>query len=104
MPGYLLSPDLVVRDASGFVPLLYRQPVPFLASLFGLFRVPDYLGSEVVATGWYRRLPGPAVELRRVTRVADGRSSRTWEWVARYAASMLLAAAGVIVMLVGLGR
>jgi hypothetical protein len=27
-PGYMLSPDLVVQDRSGFVPLKYRQPIP----------------------------------------------------------------------------
>src|SRR5205085_867057 len=29
MPGYVLSPDLVLQDTSGFVTLLYRQPIPF---------------------------------------------------------------------------
>jgi Zn-dependent protease with chaperone function len=101
-PGYVLSPDLVVQDGSGFVPLLYRQPIPFAAALFGLFRVDKFMGQDVVARGWYRRTPGPVIELRDV-RAADGRTARTWEWVARYAASILLAVAGVIVMLAGVG-
>jgi len=100
-PGYVLSPDLVVADSSGFVPLLYRQPIPFAASLFGLFRAEGFMGQQVEARGWYRRMPGPVIELREV-RAADGRSARTWEWVARYAAAGVLVVAGVIVMLVGL--
>jgi hypothetical protein len=60
------------------------------------------MGQDVVARGWYRRTPGPVIELRDV-RAADGRTARTWEWVARYAASILLAVAGVIVMLAGVG-
>src|SRR5436305_8014977 len=36
MPGYVLSPDLVVQDSTGFVPLLYSQPLPLRASLFPL--------------------------------------------------------------------
>jgi len=100
MPGYLLSPDLVVADASGFVPLLYRQPIPFAAAWFGLFRAEAFQGQEVVARGWYRRLPGPVIELRDV-RAADGRKARSWEWVARYAAAALLALAGVALMLAG---
>jgi heat shock protein HtpX len=101
-PGYVLSPDLVVQDKSGFVPLLYRQPLPLWASLFGLFKAKEFLGQEVVARGWYRRLPGPAIELREV-RVTDGRRARAWTWMARSAASWLVLAAGVIVMLAGLG-
>ena len=100
MPGYVLSPDLVVADRSGFVPLLYRQPLPFAASFFGLFRAQAFLGQEVEARGWYRRLPGPAIELRDV-RAADGRRARTWEWVARYAAAAVLVAVGVALMLAG---
>lgn len=101
MPGYVLSPDLVVADSSGFVPLLYRQPLPLAASLFGLFRASAFLGQDVVARGWYRRLPGPAIELRDV-HAAGGQRARSWEWVARYAGSVLLVFAGVAIMLVGL--
>jgi Zn-dependent protease with chaperone function len=100
-PGYVLSPDLVIQDTSGFVPLLYRQPIPFAAALFGLFRAPAWLGQEVVARGWYRRMPGPVVELREV-RSADGNRARSFEWIARYVASGLVLAAGIVLMLVGL--
>lgn len=101
MPGYILSPDLVIADDSGFVPLLYRQPLPFVAEIFGLFRAGAFQGQDVVARGWYRRLPGPAIELRDVHAV-NGRKARSWEWVARYAASVVLILVGVGIMLVGL--
>ena len=100
-PGYVLSPDLVVQDSSGFVPLLYRQPIPLARAWFGLFRVASFMGQEVAARGWYRRMPGPVVELREVVTV-DGRRARTWEWLARYAAAAVLVAAGVIVLLLGI--
>ena len=103
-PGYVLSPDLVVQDTSGFVPLLYRQPVPFLATLFGLFRAPAWMGQDVVARGWYRRMPGPVVELRQVTAADGSKRARSFQWVARYAASALVLFAGIIVMLVGFSR
>ncbi|HEX2063943.1 MAG TPA: hypothetical protein VHE80_05945, partial [Acidimicrobiales bacterium] len=101
MPGYVLSPDLVVQDGSGFVPLLYRQPLPLVASLFALFRAERYLGQEVVARGWYRRAPGPVVELREVV-AGDGTRSRSWLWAARYAGSVLLVVVGLVVAVVGL--
>ena len=100
-PGYVLSADLVVQDASGFVPLLYRQPVPFMAALFALFKAERYMGQEVVARGWYRRAPGPVIELREVW-ASDGTRSRSWEWMARFVASGLVLFAGVVVMLVAL--
>jgi len=100
-PGYVLSADLVVQDASGFVPLLYRQPVPFMAALFALFKADKYMGQEVVARGWYRRMPGPVIELREVW-ASDGTRSRSWEWMARFIVSGLVLLAGVVVMLLGL--
>jgi Zn-dependent protease with chaperone function len=102
MPGYVLSPDLVIADASGFVPLVYRQPIPFAATLFGLFRAGDFIGDDVVARGWYRRGPGPMIELRDVQRADGGRRrARTWWWAAAYAVSVGLIVAGVFVALAG---
>jgi Zn-dependent protease with chaperone function len=100
-PGYVLSPDLVVQDASGFVPLSYRQPIPFMAALFALFKAEKYMGQEVLARGWYRRMPGPVIELREVW-AADGTHSRSFEWMARFAVSGLVLFGGVVVMLLGL--
>jgi Zn-dependent protease with chaperone function len=100
MPGYVLSPDLVLQDTSGFVTLLYRQPIPLARGWFGLFRANSWLGQEVTARGWYRRMPGPLVELRDVR--AGDRRARTWEWVARYAAGFLALAAGVGLLIVSI--
>lgn len=101
MPGYVLSPDLVVQDSSGFVPLLYSQPLPLWGSLFALFKADKYFGQEVIAQGWYRRLPGPSVELRGVI-AGDGTQTKTYTWVTRYVASGLVLLVGLIVMAVGL--
>jgi Zn-dependent protease with chaperone function len=102
-PGYVLSPDLVVQDESGFVPLLYRQPIAFLATLFGLFRARQFIGEEVVARGWYRRMPGPVIELRDVRTVSgEGRKAKAWEWAARYVGSGALLLVGLLVAAVGL--
>ncbi len=100
-PGYLLSPDLVVQDESGFVPLLWRQPIPFARAWFGLTKVQAYLGQHVIASGWYHRNPGPVIEVRSV-RAADGRATKTWWWATCYAASAAVMAAGVIVALIGM--
>jgi Zn-dependent protease with chaperone function len=101
-PGYRLSPDLVLEDASGFVPLVYRQPVlPFLATLFGLLRAEKFIGQDVVARGWYRRTPGPSIELERLV-AADGRRARSFTPHFRYAGSAALLLAGILTTLAGL--
>jgi Zn-dependent protease with chaperone function len=101
-PGYRLCPDLVLEDESGFVPLVYRQPVfPFLATLFGLLRAEKFIGQEVIARGWYRRSPGPSIELERVF-APGGLEARSFTVQARYAGSALLLLVGVFLTLVGL--
>ncbi len=95
VPGYVLSPDVVVQDDSGFVPVLYQQPWPFARSIFGLLRVPDLIEQEVVVRGWYRRTPAPVLELRELV-PAQGRRVRGFVWVVAYALSVLLALVGGI--------
>jgi hypothetical protein len=75
--------------------------VRLLATAFGLLRAEKFIGQEVVARGWYRRMPGPVVELRDV-KAADGRIARSWRWRMRFVGSVLLALAGVIVVLASL--
>ncbi|MGF7238555.1 MAG: M48 family metalloprotease [Frankia sp.] len=94
-PGYVLSPDLVVQDESGFVPVLYTQPLPFVRDLFGLLEAGDYVGEPVLVRGWYRRAPYPAVELRDV-RAVDGQVDRGWQWVATYGLSLAVLIAGLL--------
>src|SRR5439155_803971 len=80
---------------------LAPHPVPFLASLFGLFQAKAFIGQDVVAQGWYRRGPGPVVELRRVT-AADGRHARCYTSTTRHAAAWVLVVAGVLTAVAGL--
>jgi Zn-dependent protease with chaperone function len=103
MPGFVLSPDMVVQDTSGFVPLHYLQPIPFARAWFGLFQAEKWMGRTVVARGWYRRLLGPVIELRDVRDAEpnETRRARTWAWVARKAAALAVLAVGVVVTVVG---
>ena len=102
MPGYVLSPDLVVQDDSGFVPLVYTNPLPFAREWFGLFRAERWFDREVVARGWYfRSAGGPKVELRDVRVVTGDHRARArgWDWIARHVAAAMVFAAGVIALL-----
>jgi Zn-dependent protease with chaperone function len=101
MPGYVLSPDLVLQDGSGFVPLLYRQPIPFSRALFALLKAGRYAEQEVLARGWYRRSPTPVVELRDIS-AADGTRTRSWQWAFDYLLGLGVGLAGLLVVAIGL--
>ncbi|MCW2579187.1 MAG: ATPase associated with various cellular 5 [Blastococcus sp.] len=83
MPGYRLSPDLVVQDGSGFLPVLYRQPWPFARAILGVLRAERFIDQDVVVRGRYRRNPAPILELRRLD-AADGSRIRGFLWVGAY--------------------
>lgn len=67
MPGYVLSPDLVVADESGFVPVVHSQPLPYARALFALARAGTFAERDVEVRGWYRREYGPAIELQSIS-------------------------------------
>lgn len=66
VPGYFLSEDLVLQDATGYILLDYRHPLRLLEWFFALFRARRLVGRRVRVYGWYRRAPVPFVEIRRV--------------------------------------
>jgi heat shock protein HtpX len=65
-PGLFWSKDLVLRDATGFVTLLYRQPLGFLEFLFGWLKAEKFVGRPARVFGWYRRNPVPYLEVQRI--------------------------------------
>ena len=97
--GNLLSPDLVLQDSTGFVPLARFSLVPLAGTAFALTQAESLLGSEVVARGWYRRTPTPIVELRELSTVRGDQSTRTWWWRACWVCSAGVLAAGLLVSL-----
>jgi Zn-dependent protease with chaperone function len=110
MPGYVLSPDLVIDDGHGFVPLEYANPIPFAREWFALFRTDDFLDREVVARGWYLRGPGPRIELRDVAPTSSEgtggrapRKARAIMWIVRHVVAVVVLAAGIAVTLTGAG-
>ncbi|MEL7207445.1 MAG: M48 family metalloprotease [Actinomycetota bacterium] len=96
-PGYLLSPDLVLRDESGFVVVDYRNPIPFADWWFGLTQAELFQGCEGVVRGWYRRTPTPVVELRSL-RTTSAQTARGYWWITAYLASAAWAVAGLLMI------
>ncbi len=96
--GSQVSPDLVLDDGTGFVRLDYRSWIPLATLFFGLRRAERFRGARVVAQGWYRRLPEPVVELRRLD-ATNGTSARSRWYVGcwLFSAALIGVGAGVIV-------
>jgi Zn-dependent protease with chaperone function len=66
IPGAFWSPDLVLRDKTGLMFVLYRSSIPFGRLWFAVNGVDRFIGEQVNVTGWYRRGLRPYVELSRI--------------------------------------
>jgi heat shock protein HtpX len=99
VPGLFWSDDLVLRDDSGFLTLQYRQPFGFLEFLFGWLKAGKYVGRPARVYGWYRRAPGPYVEVQRIE-MLDGRGDnvRCYYIWGNVALASLLLLVGVALM------
>jgi heat shock protein HtpX len=66
LPGAFWSPDLVLRDESGLMFLLYRASIPFARLFFAVHNVDRLLGEQVTVRGWYRRGLRPYIEMSKI--------------------------------------
>ena len=92
VPGVFWSPDLVLRDSTGIVFLLYRQSIPLARFLFAVTSAESFIGQTVEIEGWYRRGLTPYVEMSHL-KADDGTSERTYS---RWVQSALAVAAIVV--------
>ncbi len=76
IPGAFWSPDLVLRDQTGIIFILYRSSIPFARLVFAFRGVHRFIGEQVVVEGWYRRGLRPYIEFSTlratVTKVSPG--------------------------------
>lgn len=84
VPGAFWSPDLVMRDSSGMIFILYRQSIPFARFLFAITKAEDYIGQPVEIEGWFRRGLRPYVEMSRLS-VVNGPTHRAYSRWVQYA-------------------
>ncbi len=76
LPGAFWSPDLVLRDETGLIFLLYRSSIPFGRFLFAICSADRLIGERVQVWGWCRRGLRPYVEVARVeARVSKARDT-----------------------------
>jgi len=67
VPGAYFCADLVLRDATGILFVLYKQSLPLARFLFAVKGAADFIGKKVVLDGWFRRGLRPYVEISRMT-------------------------------------
>ena len=97
VPGAFWSPDLVVKDDTGMLFVLYRQSIPFARLLFAVSAAEELTDARVTIDGWFRRGMRPYIEMSRLT-TAGGRTHRAYSrWV-----QLALAAACVAVGWLGM--
>ena len=93
VPGAFWSPDLVLRDSTGMLFVLYRQTIPLMRFLFAITAAQDYIGQRVVIEGWYRRGLRPYVEMSKISSSEGGTTHRghsRWVQLAMAAAAVLI--------------
>jgi hypothetical protein len=92
VPGAFWSPDLVLRDSTGILFVLYRQSIPFARYLFAVTEAENYIGQQVEIEGWFRRGLTPYVEMSCLTGEDSAKHYALSRWV-----QYLAAAAAVVV-------
>jgi heat shock protein HtpX len=81
VPGAFWSPDLVLRDSTGILFVLYNQSIPLARFLFAVTEAESYIGRKVEIEGWYRRGLTPYIEMSCLTG-EDGATHRAYSrWV-----------------------
>ncbi len=93
VPGAFWSPDLVLRDATGIIFVLYRQSIPFARFMFGVSEADSFIGQQVEVEGWFRRGMTPYIEMSKITS-EGGQAHRTYSRWVQYAVSVVAIALG----------
>jgi len=93
VPGAFWSADLVLRDSTGILFVLYRQSIPLARLIFAITEAEDYIGRQVELAGWFRRGLTPYVEMALLTG-GDGATHRSYSRWVQLAASALAVGAG----------
>jgi len=93
VPGAFWSADLVLRDATGILFVLYRQSIPLARLLFALTEAETYIGQQVEIVGWFRRGLRPYVEMSCIIG-EDGNKHRSYSRWVQYALAFAMVALG----------
>ncbi len=67
MPGYYFGEDMLLQDDTGLIYVDYESLIPLFGNLiFARRTIRKYIGQNVRVIGWYRRGPGPYIEIKSI--------------------------------------
>ncbi|HTS63342.1 MAG TPA: hypothetical protein VMH28_15050 [Candidatus Acidoferrales bacterium] len=95
VPGAFWCADLVIRDSTGILFMLYKQSIPLARIMFAVTAAAGYIGQRVTIEGWFRRGIRPYVEMGRLTG-EDGKAQVAWSRWVHYLAAAIVAVLGAI--------
>ena len=95
VPGAWFCADLVLKDPTGLLFVLYKQPIPLARLMFALTEADSYIGQKVVIDGWFRRGLRPYIEMGRLTG-EDGFALTTWSRRVHYGLAGLTMLGGLL--------
>ena len=95
VPGAFFCADLVLRDSTGMLFVLYKQTIPLARLMFAVTTAAGYIGQQVVIEGWFRRGMRPYIEMGYLTG-EDGKPHVTWSRWIHYGAAALVAIGGLL--------
>ena len=99
VPGAYFCADLVLRDSTGMLFVLYKQAIPLARLMFAVTAAANYIGQKVVIEGWFRRGLRPYVEMGYLTG-EDGDLHVTSTRFVHYGAAALVVIGGLLWMAV----
>lgn len=95
VPGAFYCADLVLRDSTGIIFMLYKESIPLARLMFAFTASAGYIGQKVVIDGWFRRGMRPYIEMGRLTG-EDGVPLISWARSVQHIMAALLAVGGLL--------
>ncbi|HEY0087938.1 MAG TPA: zinc metalloprotease HtpX [Candidatus Lokiarchaeia archaeon] len=77
-PGYYFGEDMILQDNTGLIYLDYESLIPLFGNIiFAMRTIKKYIGQQVRVIGWYRRGPGPYIEIKSIES-ANGQRNKNY--------------------------
>ncbi len=103
VPGLFYSEDLMLKDDHGIVLIDYNFGIGLVNFLFGILKTGKLIGHRIRVYGWFRRGPGPRIQIKRIEDLDVGNSYRNFLDVFYQILAFLLIFIGAVILLFGLG-
>jgi heat shock protein HtpX len=101
IPGLFYSEDLMLRDKKGIILIDYNFGISLVNFLFGILKTGRLIGHNIRVYGWFRRGPGPRIQVMRIEDLDEGKNYRNFLHVVYQLLAYALFGIGIVLLLVG---